>query len=47
MNFHTKVSYIKSGFRIVGFASMLFDLRIGVAILVIAEVLGIVEEINE
>ena len=46
---HKEVSFIKSGFRIVGFVILpiqpSISLLIGVVFLILAEVLGIVEEL--
>jgi hypothetical protein len=44
MNYHTKVSYIKSVMRIIGFVGLLFFIKIAVLILIGAELLGIIEE---
>jgi VanZ family protein len=42
---HFRVSLIKSLLRIGGFNVLLVSMKIGVALLVIAEILGILEEI--
>ncbi len=44
MTLHTKLSYIKSIFRIVGYISLVWSITAGVVILVAAEGLGIAEE---
>lgn len=44
MNKHKLVSFIKSGVRIIGFFLLVFSIPWGVAILLIAEILGIIEE---
>jgi hypothetical protein len=44
-NLHSRISYIKSAIRIIGFTCLIFDMFIGVLLLIIAEIFGIVEEI--
>jgi len=46
MTFHTKISFVKSIYRICGFALLLNTPKmwIGVCVLIIAEVFGILEE---
>lgn len=45
-NWHTKVSFVKSGLRIIGFAALPFSLKTAAVLLVLAEVLGICEELG-
>jgi hypothetical protein len=45
MEFHRTVSFIKSGFRIIGLLFLPFFVWTTVIFLVLAEVLGIVEEL--
>jgi len=45
MTLHTKLSYIKSVARIVGYISLLWDVTIGVVILVCSELIGVAEEL--
>ena len=45
MTMHTKLSYAKSGIRIVGFAFLPVNLAVSAALLVIAEAVGILEEL--
>jgi hypothetical protein len=45
MTLHTKLSLLKSALRIVGYAYLLWDVIIGVIILIVAEGLGIAEEL--
>ena len=47
LKFHTLMSFIKSGIRIVGFVSLTMDIQIGAIILIVAEVIGILEEKDE
>ena len=47
MSFHKKISYIKSGLRIMGFFILPFQLMIGAWFLIVAEILGIAEEKEE
>ena len=42
---HKRVSFIKSFFRIAGFFALPFSIVSGAAILIIAELLGIAEEL--
>ena len=42
---HQVVSFIKSGLRILGLIIIPFSLFIGLALLVLAEIIGIVEEL--
>jgi hypothetical protein len=42
---HDKFSFVKSGLRIVGYVSLLWSLSAGVVFLVVAEVLGVLEEL--
>jgi hypothetical protein len=45
MNYHTKVSLIKSILRITGFIILISNVIIGAIFLIIAEGLGILEEL--
>lgn len=45
MTLHTKLSYIKSGVRIAGYLSLMYSLIAGCTLLIIAELLGVVEEL--
>lgn len=47
LNYHTKISFIKSILRIIGYVIILFNIPIAVIILVLSEILGILEEIKE
>lgn len=42
---HDKFSFVKSGLRMVGYISLLFSMWTGVFFLIVAEVLGILEEL--
>ena len=42
---HQKLSFIKSGIRIVGYLAIPFSIPLAVALLVASEVVGIVEEL--
>jgi len=42
---HQRISFIKSGIRIVGYMLIPFDLGIAAAILVISETIGVYEEL--
>ncbi len=44
VNRHRSISYAKSAVRIFGFLNLLHNLPAGVILLVVAELLGIVEE---
>ncbi len=44
---HAQISFIKSIFRIVGFFTLLFSTVFAVSILVVAELIGIAEEMFE
>ena len=46
MNKHTIISFVKSFVRIVGFGVLLINIPTGVIILIIAEVIGVFEEIG-
>ncbi len=46
MNKHTVISFVKSFVRIVGFGMLLVNIEVGVIILIIAEVIGVFEEIG-
>jgi hypothetical protein len=45
MTLHTKLSYIKSTLRIVGYISLLRSIVLGAVILVLSELIGIAEEL--
>jgi hypothetical protein len=45
MTLHTKISFIKSGIRIFGFAFLPVNLVIAAILLIVAETLGVVEEL--
>lgn len=47
MSFHKQMSYLKSVVRIVGFLFLIVDFRLGVLLLVLAEAIGIAEEVEE
>lgn len=42
---HQKVSFAKSGIRIIGFGFLLSNLMLAVLLLIMAEVLGVIEEL--
>lgn len=42
---HDKISFVKSGIRIVGYVSLFWSISTGAVLLVLAEVLGIGEEL--
>ena len=42
---HQRVSFFKSGIRILGYIALPFNLAIGAIILVLSELIGIVEEL--
>ena len=44
MTLHTKLSYAKSGLRVVGYAALIWSIPLGVLILILSECLGIAEE---
>ena len=44
MTLHTKFSYVKSAMRLVGYATLLWSLLVGVLILIASELMGIAEE---
>lgn len=46
MTTHAKISYAKSGLRILGYVMLLQDTFLAVIVLVLSEVLGIFEEIG-
>lgn len=45
ITYHTVVSWFKSMARILGYIWLLLSLKVGIALLLIAEVLGIIEEL--
>jgi len=47
LSYHTKISYLKSTIRILGYITIPFNIPIGVSILVASEILGYIEEFNE
>ena len=42
---HQKVSFVKSGVRILGYAFLPFNLAIATILLILSEVIGIIEEL--
>ena len=44
---HKQISFIKSGIRIVGYILLVPNLTLGMIVLVVSEVVGILEEVNE
>lgn len=42
---HQIISFIKSGVRILGYISLIINLPIAVALLVVSEIIGILEEL--
>ena len=42
---HRRISFIKSGLRIVGYGFIPFNLAVATALLVVSEVVGIIEEL--
>jgi len=42
---HQVISFVKSGVRIVGLGYLLISIPVGVMLLVIAEIIGVVEEV--
>jgi len=46
MKHHRKISFVKSAIRIFGFLVLMFDPTIAAVYLIIAELLGIAEEIQ-
>lgn len=44
MDYHTKMSFIKSGIRITGYVGLVFSIPVGVIVLIVAEIVGILEE---
>jgi len=47
MNYHQKISFIKSNIRIIGYLLIPFNILIAVVVLILSEALGILEEIKE
>ena len=47
MSKHAKISYMKSAIRIIGFILLPFTIGVSALILIIAELLGIIEELYE
>jgi hypothetical protein len=45
MTLHTKISYLKSFARILGYLALLVDIKVAVVVLVGSELLGIIEEL--
>lgn len=43
-DYHTKVSFIKSGFRLLGYILLFINIPLAAGILILSEVIGIVEE---
>ena len=44
MDYHTKMSFIKSGIRITGYVGLLFSIPVGAIVLIVAQIIGILEE---
>ena len=42
---HQKISFLKSGIRLLGYVFLPFDLTIAMGVLFLSEVIGIVEEL--
>jgi len=42
---HQKISFIKSGIRLLGYILLPFDLGIAMGILIVSEIIGIFEEL--
>ena len=42
---HQIISFIKSGFRILGYGLLLYSLPIAVGVLIFSEAIGIIEEL--
>lgn len=42
---HQLISFIKSGFRILGYGLLLYNLTFAVAVLLFSELIGIIEEL--
>jgi hypothetical protein len=42
---HQKISFIKSGIRIVGYILLPFSLEIAAGVLILSEIIGIIEEL--
>lgn len=42
---HRRISFIKSGIRIIGYAFIPFNLIVATVVLVVSEVVGIIEEL--
>jgi len=42
---HQKISFIKSGIRLLGYILLPFDLGIAMGILIVSEIIGIIEEL--
>ena len=42
---HTTISFIKSGIRIIGYATLFFNIWIAAGILILSEIIGILEEV--
>lgn len=44
---HQTISFIKSFIRIIGYIGLMFNLNIGIFILIVSELLGFYEEVGE
>ena len=44
-NWHRRISFIKSGIRIAGYAAIPFNLITATIVLVISEIVGVIEEL--
>lgn len=42
---HQIISFIKSGFRILGYGLLLYNLTLAVGVLIFSELIGIIEEL--
>ena len=42
---HQRISFIKSGIRILGYVFLPFDLTVAMGVLIFSEIIGIVEEL--
>ena len=42
---HQRISFIKSGIRILGYVFLPFDLTVAMGVLIFSEIIGIIEEL--
>ena len=47
MRLHTKLSLLKSVIRVIGYVFIPFNWVVGVGLLILAEIIGVVEEIDD